>query len=138
MEFMSAAAVLRVVRHSLLLYIGAGGIATASHYFVTALLVESANVRPLLGSIVGFGVGAVVKYWLNYSVAFRSTARHATTSARFVVSLALLLGMNALVFAGLNEWLRIHYLVAQIATTIILIGPGYWLSREWVFNRGER
>ena len=128
----------RLVRHSLPLYIGAGGIATVSHYAVTAAAVEAAHVRPLLGSIAGFSVGTVVKYWLNYSVAFRGSSRHAVASPRFAIALAVLFGLNAVIFAVINEELNVHYLVAQVATTIILIGPGYWLHRHWVFRRVER
>jgi len=127
----------RVMRRSLPLYVGAGGIATASHYAVTTAAVELAHWRPILASIAGFAVGAVVKYWLNYSVAFRSTARHSVASLRFAVALALLFALNAAVFAVLNEGLKLHYLVAQVATTIILIWPGYRLHRQWVFRSVE-
>jgi putative flippase GtrA len=127
----------RVVRHSLPLYIGAGGIATVSHYAVTTAAVEAAQVRPILASIAGFSVGTVVKYWLNYSVAFRGSSRHSVASPRFAIALAVLFGLNAVIFAALNEGLKVHYLVAQVATTIILIGPGYWLHRQWVFRRVE-
>lgn len=128
----------RVVRHSLPLYIGAGGIATVSHYAVTTAAVEAAHVRPILASIAGFSVGTVVKYWLNYSVAFRGSSRHSVASPRFAIALAILFVLNAVIFAVLNEELKVHYLVAQVVTTIILIGPGYWLHRQWVFRRVER
>ncbi len=128
----------RLARRSLPLYVGAGGIATASHYAVTTVAVEAGHLRPLLATVAGFAVGACVKYWLNYSVAFRSKARHSVASARFAVALAILFALNAGVFAVLNEGLRLHYLVALVATTVILIWPGYWLHREWVFRSAER
>jgi len=130
--------VLDLVRHSLPLYVGAGGIATACHYCTTTLAVELAEIRPLVATIFGFSVGALVKYWLNYTLAFRSTAPHATTSSRFIVALALLMVINTVVFAILNEGFGIHYLIAQVATTIVLIGPGYWLHKEWVFDSDQR
>jgi putative flippase GtrA len=120
------------------LYIGAGGIATISHYGVTTVAVEAGHVRPILASIAGFSVGTLVKYWLNYSVAFRGSSRHAVASPRFAIALAILFVLNAVIFAVLNEELKVHYLVAQVATTIILIAPGYWLHRQWVFRRVER
>jgi putative flippase GtrA len=127
----------RVLHRSLPLYVGAGGIATASHYAVTTAAVEVMHIRPLLASIAGFAVGALVKYWLNYSVAFRSKAPHSVASVRFAVALAVLFVLNAVVFALLNEGLSLHYLFAQVATTIVLIWPGYWLHRQWVFRSAQ-
>lgn len=128
----------RLTRRSLPLYVGAGGIATAGHYAVTTAAVEAAHLRPILASVAGFAVGALVKYWLNYSVAFRSTARHSVASVRFAIALGVLFALNAIIFAMLNEGLKLHYLIAQIATTLVLIWPGYWLHRQWVFRSVER
>ena len=121
-------------RYSIPAYIGAGGIATGSHYVTTVLLVELLAMRPVIASALGFGVGALVKYCLNYFVAFRSDERHSVAVPRFVVMLALMLGLNTLVFALLNEGAGLHYMVAQVATTILLIPPGYLMSRLWVFR----
>lgn len=128
----------QVFRHSLPLYVGAGGVATLSHYLTTVLAVELVDVRPVLASALGFSVGAVVKYWLNYSVAFRSDERHVAAVTRYVVALVVLLGLNSTIFALLNEGLHLHYLIAQVVTTIALIAPGYWIHRAWVFPRAER
>jgi len=121
-------------RYSIPAYIGAGGIATGCHYMTTIAVVELLGVRPVLASAIGFCVGALAKYCLNYFVAFRSGERHAVAVPRFTVMLALLLALNTLVFARLNEGAGLHYMVAQVMTTALLIPPGYLLSRLWVFR----
>ena len=121
-------------RRSVPLYIGAGGIATGTHYVVTIAAVEALAVPPLHATAVGFATGAVVKYWLNYSVTFRSRARHAPAVARFVVAMAALLALNTLCFALFHRGLGLHYMVAQVATTALLIPPGYVVFRLWVFR----
>ena len=121
-------------RYSIPMYVGAGGVATASHYVTTIAAVELAGVRPVIASATGFVVGALVKYYLNYFVAFRSGEPHTVAVPRFVVMLALMLGLNTLVFALLNEAFGVHYMVAQVLTTALLIPPGYLLSRLWVFR----
>ena len=121
-------------RDSIPMYVGAGGIATGCHYVTTIALVELAGVRPVIASAAGFAVGALVKYCLNYFVAFRSDERHAVAVPRFVLMLAILLGLNTLTFALLQEGLGLHYMVAQVLTTALLIPPGYLLSRLWVFR----
>jgi putative flippase GtrA len=121
-------------RRSLPLYVGAGGVATAAHYFVTIVAVEAFAVMPIVASAGGFATGAAIKYWLNYSLAFRSRARHLPALARFLVALAALMALYTGLFALFKYSLGMHYLVAQVLTTIVLILPGYLAHRQWVFR----
>ena len=109
-----------------------------SHYVIIVAGVELAQVRPVYASAVGYVIGATVKYWLNYTVAFRSSAPHLSAVVRFVLMLGVLFLLNGALFWILNEALHVHYLVAQIITTTALIFPGYLLSRDWVFRHAER
>lgn len=116
-------------------YIGAGGIATGAHYATTIAAVELGHAWPVAASAGGFLVGAVVKYLLNYTVAFRSRHAHAETGVRFVLVLAALLAANAAIFWLLNARLGMNYMVSQVLTTGALIAPGYFANRRWVFVR---
>lgn len=116
------------------MYVGSGGIATASHYAVAVVAVELLSIAPVLATSVGFIVGAIVKYWLNYAVAFRSRARHFGAITRFAIYVAGLLALNTVVFELLHGMLGLHYLVAQAAATLVLIPPGYAINRRWVFG----
>ncbi|MEO8134562.1 MAG: GtrA family protein [Betaproteobacteria bacterium] len=122
-------------RTSVPLYIGAGGIATACHYAFVAIAVEGFGAWPLAATVGGFALGAGVKYWLNYFVAFRSAEPHPVTMARFAAYVLIMLALNTACFALLHQWLGLHYMIAQVLTTILLIPPGYVLSRRWVFVR---
>lgn len=122
-------------RKSVPLYIGAGGIATACHYAFIAIAVEFFGAWPLAATVGGFALGSAVKYWLNYFVAFRSAEPHPSALARFAVFLLVMLAMNTAWFAVLHQWAGLHYMIAQALTTILLIPPGYLLSRRWVFVR---
>lgn len=123
---------------SLPVYIGAGFLTVAGHYAVTTSLVEVLHAPPLAASAAGFCVGAAIKYVLNYFVAFRSVETHRAALAKFAVALAILFVLNALFFALLHQGLGLHYLVAQVLTTGLLIPPGYLLSRLWVFAAARR
>lgn len=125
-------------RRSLPVYIGAGFLTVAGHYATTITLVEILHALPLAASVAGFCVGAAIKYVLNYFVAFRSVETHRAALAKFAVALAILFVLNALFFALLHQGLGLHYLVAQVLTTGLLIPPGYLLSRLWVFAAARR
>jgi putative flippase GtrA len=115
-------------------YVGSGGVATASHYAVAIVLVELLSVAPVIATSIGFIVGGIVKYGLNYSVAFRSSARHVGAITRFAIFVASLLALNTVVFELLHGTLGLHYLLAQALSTIVLIPPGYFINRHWVFG----
>ena len=119
---------------SLPFYVGAGGIATASHYATTIAAVEVLAIAPLAATTLGFAIGAAVKYWLNYTAVFRSRARHARAIARFGITLGALIALNALVFRAFEHGLGMHYVMAQAITTVLLIAPGYLIHRHWVFR----
>lgn len=121
-------------RRSLPIYVGAGGIATASHYAVTIAAVEGFAVAPIAATVMGFLTGSAIKYWLNYSAAFRSSAPHLHAVPRFLMALAVMLALNTLIFALLERGVGLHYVIAQLVTTIALIPPGYVLHRQWVFR----
>jgi putative flippase GtrA len=121
-------------RYSVPMYIVAGFGATGSHYAMTLLAVEWLGIRPLTASAIGFAVGAAVKYALNNFVAFRSRGSHVTTLPRFGATLGVLFLFNMGFFALLHEILGVQYMIAQVATTALLIIPGYTLSRFWVFR----
>jgi putative flippase GtrA len=53
---------------------------------------------------------------------------------RFAVALAAMMAMNTLLFGALQGGLKLHYLLAQAITTILLIPPGYLIHRHWVFR----
>ncbi|HET7549445.1 MAG TPA: GtrA family protein, partial [Usitatibacter sp.] len=110
-------------------------VATACHYAFTIFSVEVLGVPPVAASAGGFVVGAIAKYYLNYTYAFRSNLRHSHAMLRYVLSLALLFVLNAAIFAFLQEGMGVYYIVAQVITTALLILPGYLLSRRWVFRR---
>jgi putative flippase GtrA len=125
-------------RKAVPIYLGSGFLSTGSHYAVTVAAVELFGWPPLAASVTGFLVGAVVKYLLNYFVAFRSEERHSAAVVRFAVMLALFFGLNAAFFAVFQQVLGLHYMVAQVLTTAVLIAPSYVLARGWVFGLRSR
>jgi putative flippase GtrA len=121
-------------RRSLPLYVGAGLISTAGHYAVTIAAVELTDVVPIFASSIGFMVGAGLKYWLNYAFAFDSQRLHRRAIPRFALALFAMFLLNGLLFGVLHDVVGLHYLLAQVLTTVLLIIPGYVINRRWVFG----
>lgn len=115
-------------------FAGVGIIGTIAHYFVLILLVEQFGVVPLAASSVGFTVGAMVNYVLNYRYTFRSDRRHAEALPRFYVVAVAGFVLNALVMLVLAEKLGLQYIAAQVVATGIVLCWGFGVNSLWTFG----
>ena len=114
---------------------GIGVIGTLTHYTTLLMLVEIAEVGAVLASACGFVVGALVNYLLNYRYTFRSKRRHHEAISKFFTVALVGLGLNTLIMSLAIGILFLHYLLAQvIATGLVLIwnfsGNRWWTFRE--------
>lgn len=121
-------------RRSFFLYVVSGVASVATHYAFTIAAVELVAWRPLFATSVGFLVGAVTKYLLNYFLAFESEEPHAAAIPRFAVMILSLFAANAAIFWLLHDEGGLHYMLAQVITTSILVPVGYLANRVWVFR----
>jgi putative flippase GtrA len=112
----------------------AGLVATAAHYATMVALVWAFGGREVLASSLGFIVGALVKYPLNYWLVFASRQRHRVAVPRFVIGLALSFVLNAVVLALLLRLVPAHYMVSQVLTTGAVILANYVIARLWIFR----
>lgn len=121
-----------------------GAVGTAAHYALLLALVEGAGVDPIAGSVAGFLLGALVNYTMNRTLVFRSDRAHAEALPRFLAIAGMGLCWNALLMYLFVDLVGVHYLIAQIVTTAILLGWHYVGNALWTFrkhpagNRGGR
>lgn len=118
-------------------YLVTGATATAAHYIVLILIVEHGAIA-LLGSIVGSVVGLVTNYLLSSRWVFVLAAGTSSRFARFLAVSALAFGLNA-AFMWIGLWAGLHYLLAQVLSTFLLMLINYTLHANWTFlNREAR
>jgi putative flippase GtrA len=110
-----------------------GAVGTAAHY-TTLILAVTSGLHPVLASALGCTVGAAVNYVLNYHVTFRSRSAHTRSAPRFALVAAVSLFLNTLLMAIAVEWLGLHYLVAQVTATVIVLCANFYMSRIWAFK----
>ena len=118
----------------LMRFAAVGAVGTAAHYALLLALVEGFGAAPLAGSAAGFGLGAVINYGLGRLLVFRSGRPHREALPRFVLVVLAGLGWNALLMALLSA-LGLHYVVAQILTTALLLLWHYGVHAVWTFRR---
>ena len=118
---------------ALLRYTLVGAFATAAHYALLMLLVEWAGWPAYLASGVGAVLGAQIAYAGNRQFTFGHRGAMPASWAKFQATamLGALLGMAVVAF-GVN--LGAHYLLAQIAATLLVLGLTFVVNRRWTFG----
>ena len=115
-------------------YAGVGSIGTVAHYLLLLFLVEQLHVTPYLGAVAGFMLGALVNYYLNHRITFRSQKRHHEALPKFLTVAAAGVVLTGLLMAWATERLHIHYFIAQLVTTALLLCLTFIGNRLWTFR----
>ncbi len=120
-----------------LLFAGMGAIGTAMQYGVLIALVQFTQAGAVLASTAGFVVGACVNYSLNYLFTFNSSKRHTEALPKFLTVALLGMGINASIMAGLVHQAGMHYLLAQMVATGLVLLWNFAGSKLWVFREKQ-
>ena len=112
-----------------------GSVGTAVHYSALVAIVHLLGM-PMIGSVVGFVLGAMVNYVLNYRYTFKSVQRYPVTLAKFFTTACAGLILNTLVMGLLTGLLGVHYFVSQLLATAGVVLWNFTVNLRWTFHRG--
>ena len=118
-------------------YAAIGAVGTLAQYAVLVGVVDLRVAGPVAGSVAGAVVGAIVNYLLNYLITFKSNARHAAALPKFAVAAVVGILVNALVMACLTGPARVHYLIAQLVATGVVLILTFSVNSVWTFKARE-
>jgi len=114
-----------------------GLVGTAGHYAVLIALVQSGVTGPTVATTAGFAVGAVINYVLNYRFTFASSRPHLEALPRFLAVAATGAGLNYLVMRAGIDTFGLHYLLAQILATGVVLLWTFSINRLWTFKKKQ-
>jgi putative flippase GtrA len=115
-------------------YCGVGVAAAVAHYGTLIAAVELGALQPVAGALLGFVAGGIVSYGLNRRFTFRSRRAHAAAAPRFALIAATGFLLTGLLMAQLTGPLRLHYLAAQLVTTLVVLLWTFLANRAWTFR----
>lgn len=110
-----------------------GGIATATHWGLMAMLIAG-GTSDLFATTVGAFAGATVNYVLQRRYTFASTREHRDTVPAYVFVTLLSLYLNGFTYRTLSHIVGMSMAASQVCTTILLTAINYLLYRTRVFN----
>lgn len=126
-----------VSKHTLkqfIIFTAIGGIGTAGQYVTLIALVEAKFLDAISSSTVGFAVGAVINYFLNYKFTFNSTKSHKEAMSKFFLVAIFGAAINtALMYIGI-QLMHLYYLLAQIIATGIVLLWNFAANKLWTFK----
>ena len=125
---------LRRTANQFLRFATVGGIATAIHYLILIALVHAASMNAVWASSIGFIVSAVCNYLLNYRFTFRSNVEHRRAIIKFFVVAVVGLALNSLTMQIAIEYMSVHYLLAQVLATGLVLLWNFTGNRLWTFK----
>ncbi len=123
------------IAHQFATFSVVGVIAAVFHYGTLIGLREGVGADPVIGSAAGFIAGGIVSYLLNYHITFGSRRRHIEAASLFMTVAAIGLVINTALMALLVNAMALQYLLAQLATTGIVLVWHFLANRLWTFAR---
>lgn len=118
----------------LIIFTAIGAIGTAGHYTVLILLVELGIMSAVPASVAGFVVGAIINYLLNYRFTFNSDKPHTEAFSKFMTVAVITACINTLLMYVGVEIIRVHYLLAQIVATGVVLLINFIANKLWTFQ----
>jgi len=117
-----------------LYFAGAGAVGTLVQYVVLIGLAQITDISPVLTSAAGFVLGTFVNYILNYRYTFRSTKNHREAMTKFMAVALVGLILNTFIMAVATEYFTLHYLLAQILATGLVLIWNFPANLLWTFR----
>lgn len=111
-----------------------GAVGTTGHYTTLILLVEGLSQTPVLASTLGFLVGALINYILNYHFTFQSNKPHKEALLQFLLVASVGAGINTGLMYFCIEFTHMHYFLAQLLATGIVLIWNFVISKYWTFQ----
>lgn len=115
------------------IFAGVGAIGTTGHYAVLILLVQILHTGPVIATSIGFIIGALINYILNYRITFNSNKQHHEALTKFFTVALLGAVLNgSMMSLGINIF-NLHYLIAQVLATCIVLVLNFVANKYWTF-----
>ena len=115
-------------------FFGVGVIAAIVHYGLLYLLVEAFFYDPVSAALAGYVAGGLVSYVLNRLYTYEAQRGHLEAGWRFGVVACIGFVLTWLLMGLFHTRLGWHYLLAQVATTGIVLVWSFVAHKYWSFK----
>jgi putative flippase GtrA len=114
-----------------------GALGTLAHYVLLVVLVEIVGFGAVLASMAGAFLGAVINYYLNYRLTFKSKTSHRITFPRFLAVTIAGFSINAILMWAAVDFSNLHYILSQVIATVVVLMWNFVANRFWTFQEKQ-
>jgi len=118
-----------------ILFAAVGAVGTGGQYISLVILVEAGLLAKVPASIVGFTVGAIINYFLNYRFTFNSDKSHREAISKFFIVAIIGAAINTVLFYTGIRFFHMYYLLAQLVATVIVLIWNFLANKLWTFRQ---
>jgi putative flippase GtrA len=111
-----------------------GGIATAIQYIILGIGTSYYNLSASFSTGIGYGIGSVISYFMNYFFTFKSTVSHSKATFRFYAMVCVGWFLSVVLMYLLVDVLNLNKWFSQIFTTGIVFIFNYLISKSLIFR----
>jgi len=115
-------------------FISVGSCTTAAQYLLLTFLVEVYGLRATVASTIGFVISATISYILNRRFTFHSAAKHRIAIPMFMTVALTGMTLNAAVIGWLQAHTTVHYILAQICASSVVLIWNFTTNSVWTFK----
>lgn len=111
-----------------------GIVATAAQYLLLVALVSQFGFAAIPASAISYAASTLLNYALNRRFTFASQRAHGVALPRFLFVAATGLALNTGIMALLTAGAGLHYLLAQVLATGMVLVWNFVLNRHFTFR----
>lgn len=111
-----------------------GGIATAIQYIILGIGTSYYNLSASFSTGIGYGLGSIVSYFMNYFFTFNSTVSHFKATYRFYIMVSIGWLLSVILMYLFVDSLNLNKWFSQIFTTGVVFIFNYLISKLWIFR----
>jgi putative flippase GtrA len=123
----------QLTEHRLFRYLVSGGTGAIIHFSILTGLVAWFDADPLISTTIGFIIGSMVNYMLQYHWTFAADGPHHVMLTRYAVVTTATMLLNGQLFWLLTSQLGMYYLIAQFIVTGIIVTVNFLINKHYTF-----
>ena len=126
-----------IYTHPVFRYLISGGTGALIHLAILTGLVEQFGTNDTIATSIGFVVGSVINYSLQYHWTFSADGPHHIMFTRYTMVTLITMSINAGIFWLFTHQLGLYYLYSQIIATGLMVFVNFHINKRFTFASAD-
>ena len=124
-------------KHPVFRYLISGGTGAAIHLAILTGLVEQFGTNGTVATSIGFVIGSLINYTLQYHWTFDADGPHHIMFTRYALVTLTTMSINAGLFWLFTHPFGLYYLYSQILATGLMVFVNFYVNKHFTFASAD-